>query len=256
MRKYSKFTLIELLVVIAIIAILAAILLPALSKARDRGKATGCLSNQKQLGLIFHQYAMDYKDWIIRGRALVTDGTATGELWPGTMTSNGYLPLKSHYKAKGTPFLCATDQEPIYERGASSTTHCSYGVNTVIAQGGSGIVVNNADRDGWLTFGQLSRTVKKIGGTPLMCDSWGRDSSNKKYLALRPGNGGSASIDADWFSTDKHPAAIALAHPGYTTNTLYCDGRARAVRGPMRNISGTGNYVLWLSPNKTDGMGY
>lgn len=60
--RAAGFTLIELLVVIAVIAILAALLLPALGRAKQAGQKSDCLSNLKQIGICFSMYLNDYAD--------------------------------------------------------------------------------------------------------------------------------------------------------------------------------------------------
>ena len=85
-RSISRgFTLIELLVVIAIIAILAALLLPALSKAKIQSQGIGCMDNSRQLTLAWRMYSEDNKDVLLFG---YSDSLHTNLVWSGPNGAN------------------------------------------------------------------------------------------------------------------------------------------------------------------------
>ena len=147
-RKLLSFTLIELLVVIAIIAILAAMLLPALSAARERAKTASCMTKMKSLGNCMAFYSSDNAEWCYSGRDTEAGNSRHYPNFIGTYLGYSYFNLYFVYRTEGgfngsendslTCFRCPTETwqpAPLEAKNFSDNRRqfgkqgCNYGYN-------------------------------------------------------------------------------------------------------------------------------
>ena len=169
----NGFTLIELLVVIAIIAILAALLLPALAKARDKAVKILCTSNLKQWGVAVTMYAGDNRDAFPVNAT--TDG-ASGFAWTGMTLNTNFFPQYLYRNRTGTTTDRRNKQDVIYcptDEWHRAVESEAVKVNLIGYQ-----FLPGRDSAGWLNYDShgLGEWVyrKKLGGSyrkaPVMLD--------------------------------------------------------------------------------------
>ena len=127
------FTLIELLVVVAIVAILAAMLLPALTKGRESARTIGCVSNMKQLSLVYLFYSNDNDDYLPCLDNIAPEGTVTNRYGQTINAKNWLDDLVEHYIGIGQASVNPAKVLRCPNETALEDITTNYGLNYLIA---------------------------------------------------------------------------------------------------------------------------